>query len=277
MRAGARSGTLVGVMTSQAQSPAQLALRIETAEAEQTDRTPVAARGGVAALRLAGGRALFLGPRSTLSVAIGVGLAGPVTRDDVDRLEAHLGQGGGAVRVELTPFTHPSLADELARRGYRVERFYQVWWRPLGPGPLAPEVEVRERRDDEARAWARLFFHAFAERPAASQAELEPSLALTRTPGNACFLALEDGEPRGVGVASLTAGVALLTCDGVPPPYRGRGLQRALIAGRLVWAAAHGAQLAAATTDPGGASQRSYERSGFRAAYPKVVMVRGAP
>jgi GNAT superfamily N-acetyltransferase len=99
-------------------------------------------------------------------------------------------------------------------------------------------------------------------------------LGIVRTQGNTCFLALQNGEPRGVGVVSVTEGVALLSADGVVPLYRGKGLQLALIQARMAWAAERGADVVTASTEPASASQRNYEKSGFRCAYPKLVMVR---
>jgi len=255
--------------------PRVLAWRIENAQAEQIDRTPFPARQGVPSLHVAGGRAIFLGARSPYSVAVGVGLEGMVGLADLDRIEGLLGRGGGAVRIELNPFCEPSLAAKLGARGYRVERFLQVWWRTPSPlPPPVPGIEVRPILPGEERRWAELFFVAYLGRPAGSEAELSGGLGLVNTEGNTCFLALQEGEPRGVGVVSATEGVALLSADGVAPPFRGQGLQLALIRARMAWAAERGCDVVASSTEPLTASQRSYEKAGFRCAYPKLVMVR---
>jgi GNAT superfamily N-acetyltransferase len=255
--------------------PRLLALRIENAQAEQVDRTPFPSRQGVPALRVAGGRAIYLGPRSPYSVAIGVGLEGLVGVEDLERIEAHLGAGGGAIRIELNPFCEPSLAVKLSTRGYRVERFLQVWWRSPSPvPPPVPGVEVRPLHPGEERLWSELFFLCFVGRPTASEVELAGGLGIAHTEGNTCFLALQDGEPRGVGVVSATEGVALLSADGVAPAFRGHGLQLALIQARMAWAAERGCDVVTASTEPLTASQRNYERAGFHCAYPKLVMMR---
>ncbi|MBZ4421228.1 GNAT family N-acetyltransferase [Myxococcus sp. RHSTA-1-4] len=255
--------------------PRLLAWRIEQAQAEQVDQTPLPGRAGHPSLHVAGGRAIYTGPRALFSVALGVGLGGPVSAEDVDRIESLLSQDGGAVRIELNPFCDPSLSQELARRRYGVEHFQLVWWRPPGPAPAPPPgVTVRPLRAGEERTWAGLFFHAYTGRRAGAEVELTGGLNLTRTPCNTCFLACVDGEPRGVGVVSATGGVALLSGDGVAPPYRGQGLQLALIHARVAWAAERGCDVATAATEPSTASQRSYEKAGFRCAYPKLVMVR---
>lgn len=258
--------------------PRLLAWRIEQAQAEQVDQTPLPGREGRPSLHVAGGRAIYTGPRALYSVAVGVGLSGAVGAGDLDRIEALLGQDGGEVRIELSAFCDASLGQELGRRGYRVEHFQLVWWRPPGTVPRPPPgVTVRPLWAGEERTWAGLFFHAYAGRPAVADVELTGALNLTRTPCNTCFLACVDGKPRGVGVVSSTAGVALLSGDGVPPPYQGRGLQLALIHARVAWAAERGCDVVTAATEPSTPSQRSYEKAGFRCAYPKLIMVRPPP
>jgi GNAT superfamily N-acetyltransferase len=257
--------------------PAALARRIERAQALQLERTRAARGSGGPPLEVAGGLAVFHGFRSPFSAAIGVGLAGAVGGDDVDRIEAHLGKGGGPVRVEVTPFSDPSLADELARRGYRLERFHQVWARRPLPLPAAPEAEVRPVRPGEERAWVELFSQAYLGGPTHSEAQREAFLAMIRGEGNVGFLAFANGSAAGIGIASVEGAVAYLSSAGVPAPYRGRGLQLALVRARLAWAAERGCDLAASATEPATASQRTLEKAGFRPAYPKAVLVRERP
>jgi GNAT superfamily N-acetyltransferase len=253
--------------------PAGLALRIERAEAEQLARNgEPGARG---ALPVAGGLAVSKGPRSPFSAAFGLGLAGPVTGADVDRVEAHLGALGGDVRIELCPQAHRSLPAELARRGYAAERMLEVLRRPPGPptGTAWAGREVRPIRPGEERAWADAFSLAHLGSPA-SGSVAEDVLAVPRARGNACFAVFEGGLPVAVAIVSAHGGVATLSGAGVVPAWRGRGLQLALVEARLAWAEEAGCDVAAAATDPGGASRRTLERAGFRLAYPKVVMVR---
>jgi GNAT superfamily N-acetyltransferase len=246
-----------------------LARRIERANAGQLDRT-----GPGSSIAVAGGRAVMKGPRSPFSAALGLGLEGPVSAEDLARVEAHLGLAGGPVRVELHPSADASLAEQLAQRGYAVERFLLVWWRPPLPLPEAPPAEVRLIQEGERRAWVEVFAQSYLGGPTQSDTQRLALGAMTRAEGNACFLAFEGGAPAGCAIASALDGVALLSGAGVAPPFRGRGLQRALLRARLAWAAEQGCDIAAGATEPGTASARSLERAGFRCAYPKVVMVR---
>jgi GNAT superfamily N-acetyltransferase len=254
---------------------AGLALRLERAEAEQLARA--GAPGLAGALEVAGGLAVSKGSRSQASAALGLGLAGPVSRSALDRVEAHLGALGGAVRVELCPQADPSLCRELARRGYRLERFHQVLSRPVVPlsAPARAGPEVRPIRAAEERAFAEVFARAHLGRAPVSREEAEDLLAIGRAEGSCALAAFDGGRVVAVAVVSARDGVAALSGAGVLPRWRGRGIQLALVRARLAWAEAHGCDVAAATAAPGSTSQRNLERAGFRVAYPKSVMVRG--
>ena len=250
-----------------------LARRIERAEAEQLART--GAPGLAGAVEIGGGLAVSKGAGSPFSTALGVGLAGPVLPADVDRIERHLGEEGGAVRIELAAPADPGFAAELGSRGYRIDRFHQVWSRPPLPLPDAPELEVRPIAPAEHRAWADTFANAyFGDVPAYAET-IESILAMPRAEGNVCFAAFEGERMLGVAIASAFGGVATLSGAGVAVAARGRRVQLALVRARLAWAIERGCDLAASATEPGTASQRTLERAGFRCSYPRAVLLRG--
>ncbi|HEY6101101.1 MAG TPA: GNAT family N-acetyltransferase [Anaeromyxobacter sp.] len=259
--------------------PALLAERLERAEAEQLART--GAPGPAGALAIAGGLAVSKGPRSSSSAAFGLGLRGPVTAEDLDRVEAHLGALGGEVRIELCAHADPSLAAELARRGYRVERFLQVLARGVAAQPAVAaadrvgRVVVREILPGEERAFADAFAIAHLGAAPGPDEAAEDLLAVPRTEGNACFAGFEGTSVVAIALVSEHAGVAALSGAGVLPAWRGQGLHLALVHARLAWARARACDVAASAVEPGGASQRTLERAGFRVAYPKTVMVLG--
>jgi ribosomal protein S18 acetylase RimI-like enzyme len=254
---------------------ASLAGRLERAEAEQLARTGAPYLSG--ALAVAGGLAVSKGPGSPSSAAFGLGLVGPVSGDELDLVEAHLGMAGGEVRIELCVHAHPSLSAELARRGYRVERLLLVLSRATGPRDVrarAGGAQVRRIGPGEERAFAHAFARAHLGRAPAPGDDAEDLLAVPRAEGGACFAAFDGPAIVGVAVASEHEGVASLSGAGVLPEHRGRGLQLALVRARLAWAARRGCEVAASAVEPGGRSQRNLESAGFRVAYAKAVMVR---
>lgn len=248
---------------------AALVRRVELAQAAQ-NRAATPSHG---ILELAGGLALFNGANSPLTQALALGLEGPVSAEALDRVEAHLGQQGGLLQLDLLPFADPALAQELARRGYRVGEFQQVFVRALPaspPPPTAPGVELRPLHPGEAQVFSRTVAQGFMGR----DEESALMLGTATMPGTTCFLALVDGEPAGGGTVAIHDGVATLSGTGVRERFRGRGLQQALIAARLDWATRQGCTLASSSTLPASPSQRNMERLGFFVAYPKVVMMR---
>jgi GNAT superfamily N-acetyltransferase len=108
-------------------------------------------------------------------------------------------------------------------------------------------------------------------------ASVDPSQVppVTGVEGTASFLAWVDGSPAGAGTVTVVQGIAVLSGTAVLPRFRGRGLQKGLVAARLAWAHARGAREACSVTLPATASQASLERLGFRAAYPKLELVKG--
>ena len=98
--------------------------------------------------------------------------------------------------------------------------------------------------------------------------------AIFGMPGAMCYLAVsEKGEPAGGAASAIRDGLATMFADSIIPRFRRLGLHRELIAARLNEALAQGCDLATASTLPGSASQRNYERMGFEVVYTKVTMV----
>lgn len=272
-------------------TPAAQARRVERAQADQC-RAYVEALGrlhpdvGASAVPLKGGWLLFAGVGSPLTQAMAMGLDGPLDAADLRRLEAHLGQQGGDLQVEMCAFADPSLAALLAARAYRVHEFNQVWVRRLPAdepplmstaAPLAAGIELRLVGEGEEALFARVVLAGFLEQETEASPEMSRLFEATPfTEGTKSWIAWVDGEAAGGGSASIFEGVATLFGTSVLPRFRRRGLQDALIRIRLDWARTAGCDLAASNTLPGTPSQRNMERAGFRVAYPKVVMLRRA-
>ncbi|WP_306589977.1 GNAT family N-acetyltransferase [Geothrix sp. 21YS21S-4] len=245
-----------------------LARRLERAQALQNERFNHAAGGR--SLPAGGGFAHFRGEAHPLNQALG--LVDPLSEADLKAVEAFL---GAPVVLELSPAADPALWALLARRGYRVHAFQQLWARSLAdPLPPASGVEIHPVGPAEIRVFNQVVAAGFLERD--DWREVEPPFEVSLDGSGAWgFLAFVEGEPAGGGTLGIVDGVALLSGDGVIPRYRGRGLQKALIRARLAFAAERGCDVACASTAPGTPSQRAYEACGFRVAYPKVEMARG--
>jgi GNAT superfamily N-acetyltransferase len=227
-----------------------------------------------------------------------MGLGGAVTPADLDAVEAQLcPQGRGARQMELCPFADPSLAAELARRGYRVHEWQLVWTRgvPDAPSPPRPRPETREARGrGSVEPWRdpppalrlapmaagqedlflRVIMAGFLEREEVPDAALALMRPLAFAAQHERWLCWLGDEPIGGANLAWADGVAFLGGSGVRPAFRRRGAQGALIRARLDRARALGCDLVCSNTQPGTASRRNMERHGFTVAYPKLVMLR---
>jgi len=246
-----------------------LARRIEAAEA-------AIARGcapAAAVLEVAGGCAVFVGAESPLTQAVGIGLSGPVPGAEIAAMEAFFRTRGAQVKLDLCPLADSGLLELLAARRYRATEFNNVLVRKLAGAETAAAPRARRAEGGEGDLWSNVVGRGFFEQASLTAEEMDVGRAIAAMPGAACYLAAEDGQPAAGGALAVHAGLATLFGDSTIPAFRRRGLHRELIAARLNDALAQGCDLAAASTLPGSASQRNYERLGFEVAYTKVTLV----
>jgi hypothetical protein len=249
-----------------------LARRIESAEAANA-RGCTAIHPEAATLDVAGGCAVFAGAESPLSHAVGIGLDGPVTGEEIDRLEAFFRGRGGKVSVELCPLADPSILATLGGRGYRVTEFNNVLVKRLAGTAIVLTPRVRRALPDETDLWSHTVGMGFFEEHELTTEEMDVGRAICAMPGALCYLAVtESGELAGAAAAAVYSGLATLFADSTIAGHRRGGLQRELIAARLNEGLAQGCDLATASTLPGSGSQRNYERMGFEVVYTRVTL-----
>ena len=258
-----------------------LARRLEMAETLTPDRVLALRRFTPDATSelIAGGTAVFGGAVYPANHIVGMGLYGPVTSADVDRVEDFYRSRGVPCEVVVSPLADRSLLELLAPRGYKITEFNSVLIRRLDECELiepADGIAIERVTAATELLWDRVIAQGFAE-----FGPLPDNLfaAFATLPGSLNFLARIDGAPvgGGVGVIKREAGIAALFGTATLTEFRGRGVQTALINRRLWEAAQAGAEYAVVSTLPGSGSQRNMERRGFRVAYTKVVMVRTWP
>lgn len=236
---------------------------------------------GAESLWVGGGCVLFTGVDSPVTQAIGLGREGPVSEADLDAVEHFFAERGAVPRINLFPFAHPSLVEELGRRCYRVEEFENALARPLSSNDSfdlpAVGVEVRVVGDREFEGLARVVARGFksaAPEDALTEIDMAPARVSPFISGVTSYVASVDGTPVGGGSLAIHDGIATMFGDATLPEWRGRGVQTALLKARLERALRAGCDLAAAGSSPGSGSQRNMERLGFRVAYTQVMMVR---
>lgn len=254
---------------------AVLARRIETAEAANARGCSSGPDGSSPdVLEAGGGCALFVGADSPLTQAVGLGLNGPVAERELDEIECFFRSRGARVSIDVCPLAEPGLLPALARRGYRATEFNNVLAKRLAGAEIAFTPRVRPITSSEGDLWAHTVGYGFFEQAELTTGELNVGRAIFAMPGAICYLAVsENGQPAGGAALAIRDGLATLFADSVIPRFRRAGLHRELIAARVNEALVEGCGLATASTLPGGASQRNYERAGFVVLYTKLTMV----
>lgn len=164
----------------------------------------------------------------------------------------------------------------------RLELEYEelVWARTLVPGTLAANDETRESSGQPSGVaivtqgfgsgvLGETLNKGWEVRPEHGRGPLYA--AALGVPGWTHYLALVDGHAAGAGAMFCGHGVALFMVVATDPAFRGRGVQRALIARRIDDAMARGCTLAAAETVDDNASPRNFQRAGFRLVHRRLM------
>jgi GNAT superfamily N-acetyltransferase len=259
------------------------ARRLEMAEAFAARACAEAAQRlnpglAVAIEEIAGGIAVFTGIGSPITQAVGVGLNGPVSEAEIERLEAFYASRGAPVALELCPLVDPSLYEALAKRGYQLREVSNVLFREVIAGEsfasAGEGITVRRATPAEENLWALTVAQGFAEHYPVTQSILDVMVGFFHRADACCFLAFVGKEVAGGAVVSAHEGVGGLFGASTLPAFRRRGVQTALLASRLNWACERRCDVAVSIALPGSASQRNIERFGFRVAYTRTKLVR---
>ena len=253
-----------------------LARRLEGAEAANA-RGCTAAHPQSAWIEIAGGCAVFAGADSPLTHAVGLGLNGPVAEYEICALEAFFRSRGALPTVDLCPLADPSLVEFLGRRGYAIAEFNNVLVKRLAGTEMVLTPHVRRAihggAAGETDLWSYTVGRGFFEHAELTTGEMDVGRAICAMPGAMCYLAAaETGELAGGAALAVHSGLALLFADGTIAHHRRHGYHRELISARLNEALAQSCDLATASTLPGSASQRSYERLGFEVVYTRITL-----
>jgi len=204
---------------------------------------------------------------------VGLGLNGSVSEAEIAALEAFFRGRGAAPAIDYCPLADPALLQALADRGYRPREFNNVLVKRFAGDEIVLTARVRRALSGEGELWSHTVGQGFFEQSELTDSEMDVGRAIFAMPGALCYLtATEAGQPAGGGALSIRGGLAALFADSTILAFRRRGLHRELILARLNEALAQGCDMATASTLPGSASQRNYERLGFQVVYTKVTL-----
>ena len=197
-----------------------------------------------------------------------MGLDGPVSAEEFDRLEEFYRSRNEPVRVETCPLADPTFIEQFGQRGYRVTEFSNVMARQVSPDEACPEppegVTIEKIGKDRIDVWTMTVSQGFADKFPVSQELLEVMKLFAFGPKTECYLASVDGKIAGGGTLALHDGVAGLFGASTLPVARKRGVQTALLQRRLARASQAGSDLAVSIAQPGSVSQRNILQQGER-------------
>jgi GNAT superfamily N-acetyltransferase len=260
----------------------ELSRRLEFAEAEVAVEGATTMMGmnlatSVAVEHVAGGYAVYCGANSPITQAVGLGLNGPVSAEEFDRLEEFYFSRNEPVRAETSPLADASLFALYRERGYGVTEFSNVMVRAIEKEERWPEaegVEVRKASRQEMDLWTLTVAQGFAENYPVTEEIIRIMKVFGLSRGMECYLASVDGKVAGGATLSLRGKIAGLFGASTLPDFRKRGVQTALLRARLRRAAEQGCEIAMSLAQPGGHSQRNISRLGFGTLYTRVKFER---
>jgi GNAT superfamily N-acetyltransferase len=248
----------------------ELARRLERTEACSNaafvdSRAALLPSSGAVWRDVRGTYAMYDGVASPCTQTFGLGLFGEPAWDD---LEQFFLVRGASVYHEVSPIAPAELLHTFRQRNYSPVELTSVMHCPVRP--RTADVRARRIETDEVALWARTSAGGWGETPELQEFMRGFGEVTARARGAHCFVAFDGETAAATGVLSVHGGVALLAGASTLPAHRGRGLQKALLASRLAYAAELGCELAMMCAAPGSQSQRNAEREGFAIAYTRI-------
>jgi GNAT superfamily N-acetyltransferase len=227
-------------------------------------------------LPVGGGYAVFADANSPVNRALGLGMDGAVSPEDLALADDFFRARGVKPRLEICPLADGSLLDSARLYDYRPDFFFTVLARTVGAEPAPPEanpdIRVTQVQADESALWLRVVAQGFTGEEEPGEEDYAILAPNYHGDTSSCFMAWIDGEPAGGGAMAVYGGVAEFGGASTLPRFRRRGVQTALLQARLEECRRQGVDLAMVLTTPGSDSQHNIERAGFRVAYTKLVV-----
>lgn len=264
-----------------------LARRLESAEEmPQVEYARYYARKrpeiGAAVEQICGGHMIFAGLNSPIGRAVGLAFREPITAADLDRLEEFYRAHGAPAQLDYCPLSDPSLLELTKERNYGIAELNNVRYLRIAdegkqnaPQP-PPGVEIRRGAKEEAAVLSSIVSRSFFEKGDVPEGFGDLITPMYEFPGAITYLALVDGEAvaAAAGLVIPEHRILALFGAGTLPPFRGRGIQTALLRTRMQAAAEAGCEYAVIVTLGGTTSERNSARLGFQCAYSKATLIR---
>jgi GNAT superfamily N-acetyltransferase len=228
---------------------------------------------------------IFAGLGSPIGRAVGMGFDAAVTEGEFEQLESFYFSRKAPAQLDYCPLTDPSLLEIARKRGYTIAELNNLLVRKLDPAETFPPgpagFTIRSGRTDEALVFSAILRQSFfpdGGEPAGLDEMLAPMFAF---PGAVTLVAEAHDAEANAKIVATGAGLIIpdhrivgLYGAATLKPYRGRGLQTAMLQRRMQVAAQAGCEYAVIVTQGGTTSMRNAERLGFTVAYSKATLIK---
>ncbi|MHB1017521.1 MAG: GNAT family N-acetyltransferase [Coriobacteriia bacterium] len=231
--------------------------------------------------RVGGGAGVWYSPGNLVNGSFGLGMNGPVEREEIAALIAFFEGRGDPARIDVSPHADSSLLRWLAEYGFVATAFETVLCQRLDAAEAAQDTTppagdsavrvVLAATDEERELWASLEARGFTD-DAPDEAGITLARAIALRTDALHFIGYVGDEPAGTGMLYIADGIAMFNGDSTLPQWRGRGVQTAILAHRLAYAREAGCDLGVIEASPGGISERNQQRAGFAVAYTRVSL-----
>ena len=216
-------------------------------------------------------------PEPFINRALGVGTLADATPRLLDRIERHYAWVGRPTRLAIaTGFVTQATLRTLERRGYRPGRERElIYIYDRRTPPQMPKVDglsIERAGPELASIYSQTGFESFNDRGPEFVPIVE-AIVRARRRGLSAFLGRIDGEPAATGMLFDVRPIGGLGNGSVRPKFRGRGLQKALIAHRIRDGWARGFRIFfGQTVNP--VSAHNMEDLGWRKLYDEITWER---
>jgi len=211
--------------------------------------------------------ALFAGEGSPMTQVSGFAHRTPGDLKEIDAFYEGLSENW---ELTITPFTHIETVKAMAEHGYRPDHFEAALAQIVDKLPDCPDHEILEVEPGDPR-WSVASWRGWTENEDPSAEPDEFSRLMDSIPSR-WYLAFVDGVPAAAAsMMDFDEGVSLAGAS-TRVPFRGRGLQSALLKRRLEDAGK--GRLALMGAVPGSASHRNAQRVGFVPLFSSLVWMR---
>jgi GNAT superfamily N-acetyltransferase len=260
-----------------------LARRLENVEAElgavlTEARARVSPELEACYERIAGGVAAWAGHDFPLTHALAAGMNGPVTDEEMERLEEFYRSRGTPCAIDLCPHTDWNVLAYIGVAPYQIYEFNNILARRLSSEDSLPAsplpYELRACGQEVMDAWSYTLAAGFLSQAEPPASFLDVGRTIFAASGVQPWAAWQEATLAAGGALTAIDGVGVLFADATLVSFRGRGMQRALIRARLAEAIRRGCDLAMASVIPGSTSQHNYEQAGFQVMYTRTNIVR---